>query len=314
MISIIVPVYNAEQCLNRCVDSILLQTYSDFEVLLIDDGSKDASGRICDEYALRDDRIRVFHKENGGVSSARNLGLEHARGEWITFCDADDYLPENNLFLHVNQCENAQIHFFSMIGIHNGERREIQLPNRLMDDAESIHSFLYDYLDSEILKCICGKFVRKDVAKGLLFDELIRLGEDTLFFLSCVERSTIMASHSLAGYAYITKSDGRSKYSQGAESSIYAMSRIWDVYRRLQIREPHFECNLYFSMKSVCEEEIQVSPKVWYGNSSVSLIYHAIKENISFKQRLYYFLQNHVPYLLKKRKDVHQWISKTMKN
>lgn len=83
-ISVIVPVYNTEKYLHRCVDSILAQTFTDFELLLIDDGSTDSSGAICDEYAQKDSRVRVFHKENGGASSARNLGLDNATGEWIT--------------------------------------------------------------------------------------------------------------------------------------------------------------------------------------------------------------------------------------
>ena len=97
IVSIIVPVYNAEKFLRRCIDSILAQTFTDWELLLIDDGSKDASGNICDEYATKDGCIRVFHKENGGVSSARNLGLDHAKGEWVTFVDSDDYIEENFL-------------------------------------------------------------------------------------------------------------------------------------------------------------------------------------------------------------------------
>ena len=79
LISVIVPVYNTEQYLHRCIDSVLAQTFQDFELLLIDDGSKDSSGAICDEYAVGDSRVKVFHKENGGVSSARNVGLDHAQ-------------------------------------------------------------------------------------------------------------------------------------------------------------------------------------------------------------------------------------------
>ena len=93
-ISVIVPVYNAEMYLHRCIDSVLAQTYQNFELLLIDDGSKDSSGTICDEYAAKDARVRVFHKEIGGVSSARNVGLDHAQDEWITFVDSDDYIEE----------------------------------------------------------------------------------------------------------------------------------------------------------------------------------------------------------------------------
>lgn len=94
LISIIVPVYNTEKYLDQCIQSVLAQTYTNWELLLIDDGSTDSSGAICDKYAAEDKRIRVFHKENGGVSSARNLGLDNAQGEWISFVDADDWIDK----------------------------------------------------------------------------------------------------------------------------------------------------------------------------------------------------------------------------
>lgn len=96
-ISIIVPIYNAENFLHYCIDSILKQTYNNFELLLVDDGSPDNSGKICDEYAKKDHRVTVIHKENGGVSSARNAGIEVAEGEYICFVDSDDYLEEDYL-------------------------------------------------------------------------------------------------------------------------------------------------------------------------------------------------------------------------
>ena len=98
-ISVIIPVYNAESTLRRCVDSVLAQTFTDFECLLINDGSKDRSGAICDEYAAKDSRIRVFHKENGGPSAARNFGLHQAIGQYVIFQDADDYLIDNEAYL-----------------------------------------------------------------------------------------------------------------------------------------------------------------------------------------------------------------------
>lgn len=101
MISVIVPVYNVENYLRRCVDSILGQTYRDLEVLLVDDGSTDGCAGICDEYAGRDPRVRVVHKKNGGAADARNAGLEAASGEWIGFVDSDDFiLPEMYETLH----------------------------------------------------------------------------------------------------------------------------------------------------------------------------------------------------------------------
>ena len=101
-VSVIVPVYKAEAYLNRCMDSLLTQTFRNFEVLLIDDGSPDRSGEICDEYAKKDSRVRVFHEKNQGVSVARNKGLEQVRGECIAFVDADDYV-ERDYLMHLLQ-------------------------------------------------------------------------------------------------------------------------------------------------------------------------------------------------------------------
>lgn len=97
LISVIVPVYNVEQYLVQCIDSILNQKYENFELLLVDDGSTDRSGEICDVYEKKDKRVRVFHKKNGGVSSARNVGLDNAKGEWIAFVDSDDIVTPNYL-------------------------------------------------------------------------------------------------------------------------------------------------------------------------------------------------------------------------
>ena len=108
-ISVIVPVYNVEQFLPRCINSILAQTFTDFEVLLINDGSADNSGRICDEYAKKDNRIRLFHKGNGGVSSARNIGLKNVKGELICFIDSDDYLDKKFLQRMVKAMEENDV-------------------------------------------------------------------------------------------------------------------------------------------------------------------------------------------------------------
>lgn len=104
LISVIVPVYNAEKFLSRCVESILAQTHTELEILLIDDGSRDGSGAICDRFAALDPRVRVVHKTNGGVSAARNDGLEMARGEWIAFCDNDDFMAPGMLGRLLEMC------------------------------------------------------------------------------------------------------------------------------------------------------------------------------------------------------------------
>ena len=92
LISIVVPVYNAEKTLEKCLDSILCQTYHCLEIILVNDGSTDSSGNICDDYATKDNRIQVIHKQNGGVSSARNVGIDAASGDYIGFVDSDDWI------------------------------------------------------------------------------------------------------------------------------------------------------------------------------------------------------------------------------
>ena len=92
-ISVIVPVYNGECYLHECIDSILNQSFTDFELILLDDGSSDKSGKICDEYAEKDQRIRVIHKDNEGINATRRRGVNEAKGIWVNFCDNDDSLP-----------------------------------------------------------------------------------------------------------------------------------------------------------------------------------------------------------------------------
>ena len=110
-VSIIVPVYQVEKYIRQCVDSILAQTFTDFELILVDDGSKDMSGQICDEYAGMDERVKVIHKENGGLSDARNRGMDQAAGKYFMFVDSDDYIAPTmveSLYSRI-LCENADI-------------------------------------------------------------------------------------------------------------------------------------------------------------------------------------------------------------
>lgn len=109
LVSVIVPVYNVEEYLARCVDSILSQTYRNLEVILVDDGAKDSSGTICDSYAQRDSRVKVVHKENGGLSSARNAGIDIARGEYLEFVDSDDWLEPDAVESMLHQAVVHQV-------------------------------------------------------------------------------------------------------------------------------------------------------------------------------------------------------------
>lgn len=204
-ISIIVPIYNVEHYLHHCVDSILAQTFTDWELLLIDDGSPDRSGEICDEYAKKETRIRVFHKENGGVSSARNLGLDEAQGEWVTFIDADDYiLPDffNGLYKPIDEGENVDF-------VHGG------CCNVKNDEIVSVNQSYDNYIGDNpgyVFKVFRGLTVSKlfsleNVNLGadgrpLRFDEKMKIAEDmafTLDYLLTVKRYAFVEEK---GYCY----------------------------------------------------------------------------------------------------------------
>lgn len=123
-VSVIVPIYKVEHVLKRCIDSIIAQTYQDIEIILVDDGSPDKCGSICDDYARKDNRIRVVHKENGGLSDARNAGLEIATGEWISFIDSDDWIEPD---MYETLLENAEV-YEAQISV-GGVNDEIQEKN-----------------------------------------------------------------------------------------------------------------------------------------------------------------------------------------
>ena len=185
LVSIIVPVYNAEKYLNRCIDSILSQTMTDFELLLIDDGSKDNSGRICDEYAEKDARVRVFHKPNGGVSSARNLGLDNAKGKWITFVDADDRCSCNYLEHLLSKVDDDTdlIISYAVICDSTGEKAEVYPEYKV--NATNFERLFVDS-DMHWHTSPWAKLYRASIIyeNSLRFNEMMHIGEDADFLFS----------------------------------------------------------------------------------------------------------------------------------
>lgn len=182
-VSVIVPVYKVEKYLRRCVDSILSQTYTDFELLLIDDGSPDNSGKICDEYAAFDSRVRVFHKPNGGVSSARNLGLDNALGEWISFIDSDDWIDVH--FLQDMSCNNdvdLVVSSFTSKGANTQWSDKVEAG---LYDRGGLGPFLESYCTTCQLMAPWGKLFKTEKINEsrLRFDQRLDTREDTIFVL-----------------------------------------------------------------------------------------------------------------------------------
>lgn len=196
-ITVIVPVYNVKEYLPRCLDSILMQTFTDFELLLVDDGSTDCSGMICDDYALKDSRIHVFHKKNGGVSSARNVGIDNACGEWITFCDADDYVSPDWLNIFVEHCNGTDLVVQGFITDKSDTPNGVDYIGDIQGCFWLLHErFILGYIWVKLFRC------------DIMYKHRIRFNEDFIFlededfvirYLNAIERVTCVKK---GGYIY----------------------------------------------------------------------------------------------------------------
>ncbi len=209
MISIIIPVYNSETTLKRCLDSVISQSMSDWELLLVDDGSKDRSCDICDDYAAKDKRIKVFHKSNGGVSSARNIGLDYAKGEWIAFIDADDYVKESylsNLWVHSQKQVDLVI---SYAEIHNGDGiNKESYPSKFVDDTNFDSIFIEN--DMNWHTSPWSKLYKRNIIEkhNLRFCEGMHIGEDAVFLYSYMLYSNHIYISNDTDYCYFAYNTG----------------------------------------------------------------------------------------------------------
>jgi len=203
-ISIIVPVFNSSAYLKKCLDSILTQTFEDFELILVDDGSPDNCGEICEEYAEKDNRIIIIHKKNGGQSSARNAGLDVAKGDYIGFVDSDDWIePDMYETLYdiciVNNCDIANC---SSI-IHYKERKVINGGHSLIthNTKEAMKVMLWGELYDEV---VWTKLIKKNIFNDLRFPEGI-MYEDTALTYKLIHKSTKICCIGAPKYNYLKR-------------------------------------------------------------------------------------------------------------
>ena len=184
MVSVIIPIYNRQKYLARCFDSIINQTVSDLEIILVDDGSADDSGRICDAYAEKDKRFRVIHKENGGVSSARNLGLEKASGKYVLFVDSDDEVS-GNYFEALNEMtgkNDCDMYMFSC-RLSDGRNEEIRQEQNAVYGVDSVFDAVSFAIRNRRINVLwCKAFLNERIKQlDLRFSNDIYIGEDQLF-------------------------------------------------------------------------------------------------------------------------------------
>lgn len=230
-LSVIVPVFNASQYLHACIDSILVVDRQDMELILVDDGSTDNSGYICDKYADKDKRVIAFHKQNGGVSSARNLGLKNARGNWITFVDADDKATET--LLNFTPDDDVDLVCFNW-EYTTGERENEDLKEGVYKDYE-LKTFLSKHLVDYIFRTPWAKLFRINIISqhDITFNEAFKIGEDNLFMLDFLRYCNLLTTHNESGYIYLQPPKG--KYPLPFNKAAEFMSIFVEKYQRLKV-------------------------------------------------------------------------------
>lgn len=267
-ISIITPVYKAEKYLHRSVDSILAQTFTEFELILVDDGSPDGSGAICDEYALKDSRVKVIHKENGGVSSARQCGIDKAVGEYTIHADADDWADPTMLEELYRKAieDNADIVFCDYHTRKKGKQRYVsQAPGSLHPDA-----LLKQYLRQELHGALWNKLIKRELYTryNISFPQEIVRWEDLFVVCTMLQHPVKVSYLAKAFYHYdlsiSSNSLVRRKSSRGLLSQIAFVNHFQEV-----LPNDKFADELY--IVKAATKELAYNSKVMPANEVVGL-------------------------------------------
>ena len=202
-ISVIVPVYNVEQYLERCVDSIINQTYKNLEIILVNDGSTDNSGQLCDELAKKDDRIRVIHKKNGGLSDARNVGIDEAEAELVGFIDSDDYIDEDMYEVLINNLKaaNADLSMCGHYDVYNN------VPESQVSDKKtwelSTQEAIKMVMEAKILSVTAvNKLYKKSLFSELKF-EIGKIAEDAFIMIKLLDKCNKIVATNEKKYYYV---------------------------------------------------------------------------------------------------------------
>lgn len=253
-ISIIVPCYNGEKYLCLCLESIERQKYTNWECLIINDGSTDNSLKIITDFSNRDSRFKVLNKENGGASSARNIGIDHATGEWITFIDSDDTIDKD---------------YFNIVGLDQVDlavqrwkfASEQDTRDNLIDGIylrEDYVGFMSETLHKDILRMVAAKFLRRDIIEKhhIRFDTNITLGEDTIFMLEYYRYINSVSVNNTSYYNYYRPDNwSSSKYHISKEQFRYNYKCFYKVYTRLSIQSDELVKFLTeFYLRRICKD------------------------------------------------------------
>ncbi len=241
LISVIVPVYNVEKYINKCIESLANQTIENIEIILVDDGSTDSSGAICDEYENKYDNIKVIHKKNGGLSSARNVGIDNAKGEYLAFVDSDDWV-DHNTYEHLYHLIKSGEYGFASFGFleefgTETEQSITDIKHKIYNQKELFSQILND---NSVAGYACNKLLKRCVVGDERFDETLLSCEDIDFCVRIASKCKKVIHTESMFYHYRQRNDsmtGDFSYNVRKLSVIKAYENIMPIYKEYDFED-----------------------------------------------------------------------------
>lgn len=243
LVSILIPAYNVEKYISQCLDSVINQTYRNLQIVIVDDGSKDMTGKICDEYAAKDDRVEVYHIPNGGVANARNLLLSKIKGDYFLFVDSDDWIEQDMTEILVGALESnkVDISVCSYVAERNGAISEIIKTGEsaeIFEKNKAIELFLYH---RRLNGSLWNKLIKTTIVSGVAFEPNVSYGEDALFIWECLKKvqSIIIIKSQLYHYRVNNQSISHQKFGAKKLSGHIVWRKFVDdtVYNRSEFHD-----------------------------------------------------------------------------
>lgn len=285
--SLIIPVYNSELFLEKCLDSVLAQTFKDFEVILIDDGSSDNSLNVCKEYSQMDHRFRVFHQENSGVSVARNLGLKEAKGEYLVFLDSDDTISEGYLEEFDQYDSDCIIRGYTQYGAYNYGC----IPKHVLYKGKSgILDYMKYGFGEYRSRGILSKAIRNHIIRDneIRFDLNLRYGEDAIFFMQCYFKCNSIEEIPYTGYINFIREKQSENYKLKVHEYKYLLDRASAVYRNNNVNPD--SCESWQYLKKTLYDTFNLC--LWHSSferafiDSVTYVFSSAAKYMPFKSSI----------------------------
>jgi len=312
LISVIIPVYNVENYLEHCFRSVLNQTYTNIEVIMVDDGSTDRSGEMCDKIAASDDRVVVLHKQNGGLSSARNAGLENCIGEFVFFVDSDDSIDVNTLKTMVG-LQRSKDYDLVICGHQNVDKDEDvkEYSGESIKSKELSYEDIWEEVFGKLNNAVWNKLYKRELIGNLRFQDQIIHGEDLLFNLSYIKRCNLALSVGFPFYHYFNRpgSITKSGFSEKRFDEIKVKDKALEIVRKnypIQENNAQKYCfrarmNVMRSLYSAGREK-EYSDQVSECKEVTRRYYSEVAKDLCLKERIEY-------YLFQSSEPVYKWLT-----